>query len=96
MVPDGGPLPRPIFRPLPASRAVRNSHRLGGGQRQVRADRVDETTLTPGNNSPSGMSWDPSNVDRGAIDHARAGTTSETWYKRTKCGLGDQRLGPLP
>ena len=59
MVPDGGPLQRPIFRPLPASRAVRNSQQLGGGQRQVRADRVDEPAperlfMGPGVNADHG------------------------------------------
>jgi hypothetical protein len=78
MMPDGGPLPRPIFPAATRQPRSPHSHKLGGGQRQVRADRADETTLTPGNNFPSDMSWDPSNVDRGSIDHARAGTTSET------------------
>jgi S-adenosyl methyltransferase len=47
MVPDGRPLQRPVFRPLPASSAVRDSHKLRGGQRRVRADRIDEPTLHP-------------------------------------------------
>ena len=41
-----------------------NSHKPGGGQRQVRADRVDEPTLTPGTSLPELPVLGPSNLDR--------------------------------